>query len=392
MIVYEDRIAETPRELQFIDDELCGTCDAEAVVWSGRAATSLFLAYRAATRFGDEIDSPEVIVPSISCATPANTAILAGCVPRFADIDPKTGLLTLESIKARWTERTRAIVFVHLFGQTADLDEIARWCHDRGALLIEDMAQSLGAVLPNGQPAGSVGDMAVFSFNPTKILECGGGALVLKSMLQLECVKPELKELVSRFNRVTPDLASQLGMSYRNLHHSLVALLRLRPEGRVNDLFMGMRSQYDCLLLRPMSSFEQLVVEWKGITNKLDARLANAEQYFTEFKGGPFQLLDQWQTSGVCWRFSLLVDFPDSVVPFCDAVRRDQFHVSNLYWELPSFFNPSDRSPNAEQFCRRIVNLWVDAGTSHETVQRCARSLLRHAENYPSAANRGTPS
>src|ERR1035441_3469116 len=113
---------------------------------------------------------------SISCATPANASLLAGVTPRFADIDPRTGMPTLQNIQQCWTPQTCAVVFIHLFGQTADLRSLAEWCRARNVLLIEDMAQALGARLPDGTAAGSVGDLSVYSFNPTKILECGGGA------------------------------------------------------------------------------------------------------------------------------------------------------------------------------------------------------------------------
>ncbi len=86
---------------------------------------------------------------------------------------------TLDFIRQRWTPATRAVVFIHLYGQTTDLAPLAEWCQSQGAVLIEDLAQAQCARLPSGQPAGSIGDMAVYSFNRTKILECGGGAFVV---------------------------------------------------------------------------------------------------------------------------------------------------------------------------------------------------------------------
>ena len=54
------------------------------------------------------------------------------------------------------------------------------------------------------------------------------------------------------------------------------------------------------------------------------------------------------------------MNFPDKLVDFSEAVRRDGFHVSNLYWPVNDFFRPSDPCPNADHFARRVVNLWVD--------------------------------
>src|SRR6266700_5754483 len=142
-----------------------------AVDWYGNAATALHRAYligRHAARL--ENQSAEIIMPAISCSTPANVALLAGLAPRFADVDPVTGMPTLEHIQARWTPQTCAVLFIHLYGATVTLAPIAEWCRSKNILLIEDLAQALGARLPDGNSAGSVGDLSVYSFNPTKIL------------------------------------------------------------------------------------------------------------------------------------------------------------------------------------------------------------------------------
>jgi len=154
------------------------------VLFCGRGATALYLAFALARRSGD--DAPEVVLPAASCATPANAACLAGYRPRFADVDPLTGLTSLEAVRARVTPATRAVVFIHLFGQTADLTALAAFCRERSIVFIEDLAQAQGARLPDGRPAGAESDLAVYSFNSTKILDCGGGALVI--------CKPELTE------------------------------------------------------------------------------------------------------------------------------------------------------------------------------------------------------
>jgi hypothetical protein len=73
------------------------------------------------------------------------------------------------------------------------------------------------------------------------------------------------------------------------------------------------------------------------------------------------------------------VNFPDRLVPFSEAVRRDGFHVSNLYWPVNDFFRPTDVCPNADLFARRIVNLWVDNTVDPDWVERCANSFLKNA-------------
>jgi len=319
-----------------------------------------------------------VILPSISCATPANAALLAGVTPRFADVDPHTGMPTLKSIQERWTPQTCAVVFIHLFGQTADLRPLAEWCRARNVLLIEDVAQALGARLPDGAAAGSIGDLSVYSFNPTKILECGGGALLIRSP-KLVPICAELAE----FDPLPPEIdearAKTLSLSYRNLHHSLVALLRARALHEVSSAFLKLQPAFQALYLRRMKDPAALAGAWPQLQQVLQHRYHNAQQYDTILGEGNWQHISQWQRSGVCWRYSVLVNFPDKLVDFSDAVRRDGFHVSNLYWPVNDFFRPADVCPNAGEFARRVVNLWVDQTVDQQWVEKCARSLLRNA-------------
>jgi dTDP-4-amino-4,6-dideoxygalactose transaminase len=127
-----------------------------------------------------------------------------------------------------------------------------------------------------------------------------------------------------------------------------------------------------------------LAVAWAQLQQILDHRYGNAQQYEEVLAEGPWQRLSRWQQSGVCWRYSLLVDFPEKLVDFSEAVRRDGFHVSNLYWPVNDFFRPGDRCPNADQFARRIVNLWVDQTVDRHWVRNCADSLVRNASRFAS--------
>src|ERR1700757_4623708 len=98
---------ETHTILKPVELDLLRQTGGAHVEWFGRAATALYHAYKIANRLvraGDE--KAEVILPSISCATPANAALLAGVTPRFADVDPATGMPSLHTIQQRWTPNT----------------------------------------------------------------------------------------------------------------------------------------------------------------------------------------------------------------------------------------------------------------------------------------------
>ncbi|HEY7239657.1 MAG TPA: DegT/DnrJ/EryC1/StrS family aminotransferase [Burkholderiales bacterium] len=117
----------------------------------------------------------EVVVPAFTFFATAEAVSYTGATPVFADIDPATFNLSVQSLAEKVTPKTRAVIAVHLFGQCAELDRIAELCRSRGLLLIEDCAQALGAEY-QGRRAGSWGDFGCFSFYPTKNLAAAGDA------------------------------------------------------------------------------------------------------------------------------------------------------------------------------------------------------------------------
>jgi dTDP-4-amino-4,6-dideoxygalactose transaminase len=146
-------------------------------VSSGTAA--LHLAFLAAG-IGD---GDEVITPSLTfCATP-NALVQTGARPVFVDVEPVTFNIDPKAAEAAITDRTKAIVVMHYGGHPCDLHAFRKLADDRGLLLIEDAAHALHASR-DGRRAGSVGDLAVFSFYANKVMTTGeGGMLVGRSDL-----------------------------------------------------------------------------------------------------------------------------------------------------------------------------------------------------------------
>ena len=117
---------------------------------------------------GDEVVvTPRTFVASAYCA------MLVGATPVFADVDPDSGNLTAATIEPVLTERTKAIIPVHLAGWPTDMDAIMALARDRGVKVIEDCAQAHGAEI-DGRSVGSFGDAATFSFCQDKIISTGG--------------------------------------------------------------------------------------------------------------------------------------------------------------------------------------------------------------------------
>ncbi|MBD5553331.1 MAG: DegT/DnrJ/EryC1/StrS family aminotransferase [Desulfovibrio sp.] len=130
----------------------------------------------------------EVIIPSHTFTASAYPFIKHGAKPVWADIDPKTRVVTAETIARVITPKTRAVAPVHLYGYVADMPAIMELCERHNLICVEDAAQSIGSDI-DGQKAGSFGDMAIFSFHSHKNLTTlgEGGMLYVRD--------PDLREL-----------------------------------------------------------------------------------------------------------------------------------------------------------------------------------------------------
>lgn len=120
----------------------------------------------------------EVITTPMTFAASANCAVYCGAKPVFADIDSETYNIDPESIRARITSRTKAVVAVDFTGQVVKVKEIRAICDEFGLVFIEDAAHSIGSRY-NGTPVGSLADMTTFSFHPVKTITCGEGGAIL---------------------------------------------------------------------------------------------------------------------------------------------------------------------------------------------------------------------
>lgn len=117
----------------------------------------------------------EVIMPPFTFFATLGSVLRVGATPVFVDIEPDTFNLDPGKIEDAITDNTRAILPVHLYGQCADMDPIRQIAKDNGIYVIEDAAQSFGAEY-RGQRCGTLGDIATFSFYPSKNLGTLGDA------------------------------------------------------------------------------------------------------------------------------------------------------------------------------------------------------------------------
>ena len=121
----------------------------------------------------------EVIVPAFTWVATAAVVVHCGAVPVFVDVDEATYNLRIDQVADALTDKTRAVIPVHLFGLCAEMDEL-RAAVPESVRLVEDAACAVGAM--HGEtPAGALGDLAAFSFHPRKIITTGEGGMLTTS-------------------------------------------------------------------------------------------------------------------------------------------------------------------------------------------------------------------
>ena len=124
-------------------------------------------------------EGDEVVVTPRTFLASASAIVMRGARPVFAEVDRESGNITPDTVRAVLTPRTRAVIAVHLAGWPCDMQGLRALADERGLFLVEDCAQAHGATL-DGQPVGSFGDAAAFSFCTDKIMSTGGeGGMLL---------------------------------------------------------------------------------------------------------------------------------------------------------------------------------------------------------------------
>lgn len=155
------------------------------------ATTSCTAALHLATMTLGLKSDDEVIVPAFTWVTSAHCVEYVGAKVVFADIDLNTYNISVEELEKRITPKTKAIVAVHLFGLSAEMDDIKAIAKKYNLFIIEDGACAIGSEY-KGRPVGGLGDIGCFSFHPRKVITTGEGGMVTTN-------NPEYAKLINTY-------------------------------------------------------------------------------------------------------------------------------------------------------------------------------------------------
>lgn len=308
----------------------------------------------------------KVLLPAIACAHVLYSVLYAGCTPVFVDVLDENGLIdphkACEALDN--DEQIGAVVVVHIYGQIADTKPIYEKAKTLGVLVIEDAAQAQGGTYPDGRLVGSYGDLSVFSFGHTKILDIGRGGILMTNNKKFfsSCFS-----IASTLPRAPKNLEERLAL-YRLKYYSIWQrgeIDRMALSG-VGKLHAGFRTSF--LNAADINLAENLSNMLPKLQSIVDKRKRLHQRYSELLSVHDSVSLIPAKVGWVPWRFVFC--FPsESREGLVSFLRRKSVDVSCWYPSLSWFYKPECAAngalPNAEKFANRVVNLWVDP-THHD--------------------------
>lgn len=170
----------------------------------------------------------EVIAPAFTMMSPIFAILYVGAKPTLVDVDPNYWVMDVSKLEKKITNKTKAIMVVHTYGNPVDMNPIMDIARSHGLYVIEDAAEALGASY-YGVKVGSLGDLACFSFFANKLITCGEGGMVVTNDSELYERLYSLRDLC--FGRRHKFLHDDVGYNYRM--SALQAALGLSQLGRI---------------------------------------------------------------------------------------------------------------------------------------------------------------
>jgi len=262
-------IAQGPRVAEFEAAFAAATGTGHAVAVSSCTAALHLAMIVAGVGPGDE-----VVAPSMSFIATANAARYVGARVVFADVEPDTLNLTVETVAPLLTDRTRAVILVDQAGVPADLDAMRELCDPRGIAVIEDAACAAGSTY-RGRPAGAGAALAAFSFHPRKLLTTGEGGMITTPDPDVAARLRRLREHGMNVSaaarhveqRVVIERYDEVGYNYRMT--DIQAAIGLVQLGRLDEIIERRRElaqRYQCLLSQ-ISGLRTISDPSFGLTN-----------------------------------------------------------------------------------------------------------------------------
>lgn len=289
----------------------------------------------------------EVIVPTLTYISSVNAIAYTGATPVFVDALEHTWQMDPDDVRRKLTERTRAIMVVHLYGHPCDMEALPAIAREHGLFLVEDCAEAFGA-LYKGKHVGSFGDIATYSFFGNKSITTGEGGMVVTNDETL-------------FDRSVHFKGQGLA-KHRQYWHDVVGY-----NYRMTNICAA-------LGLAQLERADALLAQKREIARLYRERLAGLPVTFHD------------ETPDVrhsFWMCSILVDDPANRDPLREALENAGIETRPLFYPIhtmPMYSTKFQRHPVAENLGWRGINLPSWPGLSEEQIRYICEAITRFVE------------
>ncbi len=297
----------------------------------------------------------EVIVPSFTYVATAEVIALLGLKPVMTDVDPKTFNITSAIVKKHITKRTKAIVPVHLFGQSADMEGIMQLATEHNLYVIEDNAQAIGAdfTFSNGEKkkTGAIGHIGCTSFFPSKNLGCygDGGAMMTND----DVLAAKLRKIANH------------GQSVRYYHDEIGVNSRLDAiQAAILNIKLAKLDEYNTARNRAAKYYDKAFSKIKEL--KIPARAKNSTHAFHQYtllvKNGKRDELNRFlEDKGI----PSMIYYP---VPLYE--QKAFAH----YWKRKSGFKTT------ELLCKEVISLPMHSELTDDVLKKITDAVIAFFE------------
>jgi perosamine synthetase len=289
----------------------------------------------------------EVVTTPASFVASANAIIHAGGKPEFADISPETCTIDAAKVRSSLTDKTKAILPVHLYGYPAAMAELSEIANERNVAILEDACQAHGASY-NGKKAGSMGTAGCFSFYPSKNMTVGGdGGMTVTNDDQIAENVRSLRDCGRiKGTKYTHGL---LGYTERlNTIQAAIGRIQLRRLDSWNEKRRDIASKYDNLL----SDLDEVTTPPLG-----DQAIRPVHHLYVIRCGERDQLRTSLERAGI-----------ETGIHYTDPI-----HLQPIYREM--FGYSGGEFPESEALCRNVLSIPMYPGLTMDEVQYVSQTI-----------------
>jgi len=309
-----------------------------------------------------EMQLPEgskIAVNGFTCVAVVDAIKNAKCTPVFIDIDPETLHFTAEKLEQKIKHsHIKAVIIQNTLGFPCDIESIQKICKKENALLIEDLAHSVGCVYDNQKPAGSIGEYAILSFSQDKVIDAVSGGALLSTHPYKNFKSSNYKKADASFqDKMYPFFTYVIKRTYKigigKVLHAALKHSRMLSNPMKHDTFKALSDWHATLALQELQTIDENLSHRRSIS-KIYADLLKSDLQFKS--------LSKKINTSTCLRFPIKISRRSE---FMEYAKAQGLYISDTWYDTPiapkKYLEKSGykigECPESEKVSKHILNL-----------------------------------